>query len=59
MRNTAVSLICVIVFMLVFTYLALDSALSALNDVETMTGAIQVHQLEKIEQLNELQGISE
>lgn len=57
MNRTLVSLLATLCIVIAVCGAALNSASESIENVETISGSIQSKQLEKIEVLNELQGI--
>lgn len=59
MRNFGFSLICTLVLILVVAHFSIEGALGAIEKTREITETVQVKQLEKIDLINELQGITE
>lgn len=59
MKRTLISMACTLLVLAVVCYASVNGAQDAIQKAETLTGSIQAKQLEKIELLNELQGITD
>lgn len=58
MRRFGLSLICTLVLMLVVAHYSIEGALGAIEKTRSITDAVQVKQLEKIDALTELQDMT-